>query len=157
MLAVSRNEAIEVARRTEINLRYIKDEFDREGEDSPVHVVTQLVNSLLGLVVLPREQYLELQNESTKLIDLVSEGWPEWNITKGKANTLSQLTKHVRNAAAHGRISFSSDSRYLQEVLITVEDSPDQGKTINWSAKMRGDDLYEFCTRFAIHVRETIG
>ena len=157
MLAVSRNEAIEIACRTERNLRYIKAEFDRMGGDSQVHVVTQLVNSLLGLVILPREQYLELRNKSAKLKALASDGWPEWNITKGKANTLAQLTRHVRNAAAHGRISFSSDSRYLHEVLITVEDSADEGKTINWRAEIRADDLYEFCTRFAIHVRETIG
>ena len=157
MLTVSRNEAIEIARRTERNLRYIKAEFDRVGEDSPIHVVTQLVNSLLGLVILPREQYLELQNKSAKLKDLASKGWPEWNITKGKANTLAQLTRHVRNAAAHGRISFSSDSRFLNEVQITVADSADKGKTINWRAEIRGDDLYEFCIRFAIHVRETIG
>ena len=157
MLEVSRNDAIEIARRTEKNLHFIKSEFDRGGEDSSVHVVTQLVNSLLGLVILPREQYLELRHESAKLGQLTSEGWPEWNITKGKANTLAQLARHVRNAAAHGRIAFSSDSRFLHEVLITVEDSADEGKTINWRAEIRGDHLYEFCTRFAIHVRDTIG
>ena len=157
MLAVSRNDAIEIARRTERNLRYIKAEFDRMGEDSPVHVVTQLVNSLLGLVILPREQYLELRNRSTKLRELTSQGWPEWKITKGKANTLAQLIRHVRNAAAHGLITFSSDSRYLHEVLITVKDSADKGKSIYWGAEIKGDDLYDFCLKFAAHVRETIG
>ena len=88
MAEVSRNAAIEIARRTEKNLQFIRAEFDRLGEDSPVHVVTQLVNSLLGMVILPREQYLELRNEVTKLEQLVSEGWPEWDVTKGKANTL---------------------------------------------------------------------
>ena len=157
MLEVSRNDAIEIARRTERNLRFVKSEFDREGEESPVHVVTQLVNSLLGLVILPREQYLEVQYESTKWRELAAEGWPEWNITKGKADTLGQLIWHVRNAAAHGRIAFSSDSRYLHEVMITVEDSRDKGKSIYWRAEIKGDDLYEFCLRFAKHVRGTIG
>ena len=157
MLEVTRNDAIEIARRTERNLEYIKAEFDRAGENSQVHVITQLVNSLLGLVILPREQYLEVQNEATKLGSLVSQGWPKWNITKGKADTLGQLAKHVRNAAAHGRITFSSDSRYLHEVMIRVEDSADYGKSIYWRAEIRGDDLYDFCVRFATHVRETIG
>ena len=157
MAEVSRNAAIEIARRTERNLRFIRTEFDRLGEDSPVHVVTQLVNSLLGMVILPREQYLELRNEATKLEELVSEGWPEWDITKGKANTLGQLARHIRNAAAHGRITFSSDSRHLNEVIITVEDSGDFGKSINWRAQIAGDKLYDFCIKFAIHVRETIG
>ena len=43
MAEVSRNAAIEIARRTEKNLQFIRAEFDRLGEDSPVHVVTQLV------------------------------------------------------------------------------------------------------------------
>ena len=157
MAEVSRNAAIEIARRTERNLLFIKAEFDRMGESSPVHVVTQLVNSLLGMVILPREQYLELRNEATKLGDLVSEGWPEWDVAKGKADTLGQLARHIRNAAAHGHITFSSDSRYLHEVLITVEDSPDSGKSINWRAEITGDKLYDFCIKFAAHVRETIG
>ena len=157
MNEVSRNAAMEIARRTEKNLGFIKAEFDRMGEDSPVHLVTQLVNSLLGMVILPREQYLELRNEETDLGRLVSEGWPEWNVTKGKTDTLGQLARHIRNAAAHGRITFSSDSRYLHEVVITVEDSRDGGESINWLADINGDKLYEFCVKFAMHVRETIG
>ena len=156
MLEVSRNDAIEIARRTERNLEFVKAEFERAGEDPQVHVVTQLVNSLLGLVILPREQYLEVQNESTQLRRLVSQGWPKWNITKGQAETLGQLAKHLRNAAAHGRITFSSDSRYLHEVMIRVADSADFGKSIYWRAEIAGDDLYDFCIKFARHVRETI-
>ena len=159
MAEVSRNEAIEIARRTQRNLQYIKAEFDREGEDSPIHVVTQLVNSLLGMVVLPREQYLEVRNEATNLKSLAAQGWPEWNIAKWsvETKTLGQLSWHIRNAAAHGRITFSSDSRYLHEVKITVKDSGDQGVSINWHAEIRGDELYDLCMRFAEHVEETIG
>ena len=154
---VSRNEAIEIARRTQRNLEYIKAEFDRMGEDSKVHVVTQLVNSLLGMVVLPREQYLEVRNEATNWDSLIGQGWPKWDIAKGEAETLGQLVRHIRNAATHGRITYSSDSRYLHQVTITVEDSGDQGKSINWHAEIRGDKLYDFCIRFAEHVDETIG
>lgn len=71
---VSRNEAIEIARRTRKNLEFIKAEFDCLGRDSGVHVVTQLVNSLLGMVVLPREQYLEVRNEATTWNGLVGRG-----------------------------------------------------------------------------------
>ena len=156
MAEVSRNDAIEIARRTEKNLRYIKAEFDSMGDDSEVHVITQLVNSLLGLVILPRESYFELHNDEAKLMDLISIGWPEWNITKGKADTLEELTRHIRNAAAHGCIIFSSGSRRLDEVTITIEDSPNMGKSINWRATIKGDQLYEFCLKFAIHARDVI-
>ena len=157
MSAVSRNEAIEIARRTQRNLEHIKREFDRKGEDSNVHVVTQLVNSLLGMVVLPREKYLEVRNDATNWKCLVEQDyWPEWHITKGTAKTLGELIRHIRNAAAHGRITYSSDSRYLDQVTITVEDSKDDGKSIYWSAKIRGDKLYDFCMSFSAHVEETI-
>ena len=52
----------------------------------------------------------------------------------------------MRNAAPHGRYCFSSDSPHLSEVTITVEDKPqDEKAPVNWSAKIMGDDLYEFC------------
>ena len=109
------------------------------------------------MVILPREQYLEVRNEATNLGGLISQGWPEWTVSKGKAETLGQLVWHIRNAAAHGHITYSSDSRYLDQVTINVEDSGDQGKSINWRAEIMGDKLYDFCMKFAVHVRETIG
>ena len=85
----------------------------------------------------------------TDQILLLNKGFP--------SEFLGQLAWHIRNAAAHGRITFSSDSRYLHQVTITVEDSGDQGGSINWHAEIRGDKLYDFCMRFAEHVEETIG
>ena len=38
-----------------------------------------------------------------------------------------------------------------------MKDSGDQGVSINWHAEIRGDELYDFCMRFAEHVEETIG
>ena len=71
---VSRNEATEITRRTQRNLEFIKSEFDRMGEYSQVHLVTQLVNSLLGIVALPREQYLDVRNDTTDLKGLIEQG-----------------------------------------------------------------------------------
>ena len=51
MITVSRNDALGFAARTKQNLLMIEKAFEA-GED--VHVVTQLVVSLLGLVVYPR-------------------------------------------------------------------------------------------------------
>lgn len=157
MADVSRNEAIHLARLTKKNLEYIRRAFKR-GED--VHVVTQLATSLLSLVILPREQYLEKNIWGCKLDDLAKEHWPQWTITldqaKPKTSTLGHLTRHVRNASAHGRITFSSDSRYLSDVVITVEDAP-QGKPVNWRAKINGKDLYSFCLRFVEYIEERLG
>lgn len=47
------NFIVDFARRTLLNLDYMQAQADRGVED--VYPVTQLWNSLLGLVVLPRE------------------------------------------------------------------------------------------------------
>ena len=111
---VTRNEAIGFALRTRENLRYVKDAFDRGGE---VHVVTHLVNSLLGVVVVPKERYFEETFWSVSLEELTRRGWPEWCITldeptksNSKTETLGDLIRHLRNAAAHGRFTFIGNS-----------------------------------------------
>ena len=154
MLFVSRSDAIGVSQRTKKNLEYVKAAFE-EGED--VHVVTQLVISLLGMVVLPWEQYfLELSDEVT-LDDLHEQGWPTWNVTLGSCDTLGCLIHRVRNATAHGRLHFSSDSRILSEVMVTVEDAWPNSGEVHWRAEVRADHLYDFCIRLADRVEDMIG
>ena len=151
--SVSRNEAIEIVHRTQKNLKYIREAFE-QGED--VHVVTQLVTSLLGLIVLPREQYFEKDIWKVKLDTLIHQGWPEWNITLGNADNLGDLIRHIRNATAHGRITFSSDSRHLSEVMLVVEDANRRSKGPYWRAEISGEDLYLFCIRFAECIEEAL-
>ena len=156
---VSRNDAIEIGRRTLKNLKYIKASFEREEKD--VHVVTHLVISLLGLVVLPREQYLEKSIWDAKLAELTNQGWPEWSIIldedKRKTETLGELVRHIRNATAHGLITFSSDSRYLSEVVIKVADRESRNKAPYWRAEIGGKELYKFCLKFSEYIEGTIG
>ena len=151
---VSRNEAIGIAQRTRKNLRYIRDAFNR-GED--VHVVTQLVTSLLGLIVLPVEEGLQNHVQQVKMDDLYRNCWPKWKITLGDAETLGDLAWHIRNATAHGHISFSSDCRVLSEVIITVKDRPLRQTEFNWEATIGGDELYKFCLRFSRFIEEATG
>ena len=74
----TRNEAVEFARRTKVNLEFIEQAKDR-GER--VHEVTQLALSLLGLIVFPKEQLLLDEIDSISLDDLTAEGWPKWQMT----------------------------------------------------------------------------
>ena len=116
---VTRGEAIGFAQRTRKNLEYVRHAFDREED---VHVVTHVVNSLLGIVVVPKERYFEESFWSINLEELTKRAWPKWDVTideptkKGsRTETLGDLIRHLRNAAAHGRFRFSGepDSRYL--------------------------------------------
>ena len=162
---VVRNVPITFARFTQENLEYIRSTFDRCGPSAPVHVVTQVVNSLLGMLVLLQTHYKiphkPEQDQTPLLQDLVDQGWPEWVICDespmGPTATLGALVRHIRNAAAHGLITYSSNSRYREQVTITVEDRPSASKPVNWRASIRGDQLDEFCTRFTKWVGWTFG
>ena len=119
-----------------------------EGED--FHVVTHLVNSLLGIVVVPKERYFEAELLCLPLEEMCGDNWPKWNILldepKGKqekTETLDVLVAHLRNATAHGRFTFTGDSesRNLEEVWLVVEDRPWKTARINWRAMIRGKDF----------------
>ena len=160
---VTRGEAIGFALRTRKNLEYVRDAFDR-GDD--VHVVTHVVNSLLGIVIVPKERYFEESFWSINLEELTRRGWPKWDVTideptkKGsKTLTLGDLIRHLRNATAHGRFTFGgeSDSRHISEVKLIVEDAPSRNRNPNWRAEIAGNDLFQFCLMLAEYIDDSIG
>ena len=75
----TRNNPIGFAQRTSKNLKYVNQAFERGGD---VHVVTHVVNSLLGIIIVPEENY---SSEAFMLIPLeklcIDRGWPRRNIT----------------------------------------------------------------------------
>ncbi|MHB8463370.1 MAG: HEPN family nuclease [Acidimicrobiales bacterium] len=95
----------EFGSRTLINLDHIQ-EAERDGET--VFPVTQLWNSLLGLVVLPKEREADRIPE-TPMSDLWADGWPRINEQKGRSTTLRELVGHLRNAVSHGGVDFVPD------------------------------------------------
>ena len=160
---VTRGEAIGFALRTRKNLEYIRDAFDR---DEDVHVVTHVVNSLLGIVVVPKERYFEESFWSISLEELTRRGWPKWDVTideptkKGSHTaTLGDLIRHLRNATAHGRFRFGGepDSRHISEVKLIVEDAPSRVRNPNWRAEIAGTDLFQFCLLLADYIDDSIG
>lgn len=146
-----RNVALEFAKRTRKNLLFIE-QSRQDGCD--VHEVTQLINSMLGLIVFPREEHFENKIMQLKLDDLVKQGWPRINSTKGKAKckTLGNLLRLLRNSMAHYNLKFSSDSRDGELVAITVKNFPyEGGKTSDvpdWIAEIPISDLRIFCFKF---------
>ena len=154
----SRNNSGGIEQRTMTNLQFVNDVFEAspDKETAPVHIVTQIVNSLLGLVVLPYAKGWAFHKGNTKLEELYSKGWPRWDLIMPKADechTLGNLVWHLRNAAAHGNYSFSSNDRDPTKVIITIRDRP-VGKPINWIAQIRADKLYVFCERLSWDMAE---
>lgn len=90
------------ANRTYQNLKTIE---DLHAQGDRVYEITQLINSMLGLVVLPKERDLLATREDRDkpLEELVAEGWPELNPTVRAKNvrTLGDFTRFLRNSVAH--------------------------------------------------------
>ena len=158
----SRNTTEGFAIRTLKNLKYVKRAWEKDRVSGP-HVVAQLGNSLLGLVVMPREdkneENLNSAMKQEKLEDLESKSWPKWHIIKDtytvKSETLFDLLTHLRNAVAHRRIRFSCDSRELSEVTFVFEDQH-QDKMMRWQAEIGGLELYRFCCKFADYIQRSV-
>jgi hypothetical protein len=152
----TRNEAEEFAVRTKRNLEYIEEGLKSGAQ---VHVVTQTILSMLGLIVFPWERAFAERVRTTSLEDLGQKGWPKWQITLGAEQTikLGQLVGHLRNAVAHSRVTFSSDSPLPTEVVVEFEDREPDEAAPNWRAHISAAELREFCMRFAHLIEATVG
>ena len=156
---LSRNDTEVFACRVRKNLDFIMRKRS-EGED--VHEVTQLVISLLGIIIFPWESGASKSIKRLRLEKLEADGWPKWDVVldesqKGKTDTLGKLLYHLRNAAAHQRISFTTDHPKMESVDIIFEDAPFKDSPINWRASIKASELKNFCERFTIKLEELVG
>lgn len=139
-----RNTLTGIAARVHKNLVFIT--FARNmGAD--VHVVTQLLISLLGLIVFPVQALREYDPKSLTTVllsDLEAQGWPEWMFTINQSRDLDNLLMHLRNAVSHHRIFFSSDSRNIEDVEITFRDRKNPKGPDNWQAHIPAKDFRLF-------------
>ena len=135
---------IDFAKRTRANLEFIEAAQSR-GEN--VFEVTQLANSLLGLLVFPREHYMK-SIPNTHLSELAEQGWPTIRTTHGKLkqNNLKQLMRMLRNSIAHCNVEFIADEN--SEIIgIKVWNKNDNGEK-TWQAKLSIDDLRSIAFKF---------
>jgi hypothetical protein len=105
------------ATRTKANLRVIE---ALESAGLEVYEVTQLVNSLLGLLVFPQQRYFRRIPE-TPLETLAQDGWPK-PLVEGdfpSVKTLKDLMRYLRNAIAHFNVEYiSDDSNQIQGMRV---------------------------------------
>lgn len=154
MTIASRNDPLGFADRTRKNLEALETAASR-GAD--VHLVTQVTTSLLGLVAFPWEKKVSAHINAQSLTTLIAAGWPVWAFLLGGCHTLGDLARCLRNAIAHGRFAFSSESRVLKDVEVTFEDWKPNAKAAHWRASIRADHLREFCVRFIDLIRTSTG
>lgn len=131
------------AKRTKVNLSQI-DRSRINGEE--VYEVTQLINSLLGLIVFPKEKYY-LNIPETSLDELVENGWPRIQVVGGfqPAANLRMQMRYLRNAVAHFNLDFIPDaSNDIAGIRVwNIKD-----KEMNWQAEIPLTDLRLLVDKF---------
>jgi hypothetical protein len=149
----SRTLSSGLARRTLRNLDFIIN----ASHKAHVHPVTQVVNSLLGLLVFPveREQsflamFSHVQfNDASNLADVRDTviqhlGLSSLRVVKfGRCEDLGKFLKRLRNAIAHKYLEFSGDpdSRVLADVTITLKDRKGASAPFDWEIALTAQDL----------------
>lgn len=134
------------AKRTLKNLTVIET-LERDGKD--VFEVTQLVNSCLGLLVFPQQEFVD-HIPKIPLSELVMEGWPIPKIVGDfeQAADLNQLIRFLRNAITHYNIKFNGDGQNSIS-LLTVWNIDSRSDRKTWQAELSVSDLREITLKFS--------
>lgn len=134
---------IDFARRTRANLEFVE---AAKGRGENVFEVTQLANSLLGLLVFPQQRYMSSIPE-TPLSDLVGKGWPSIKTTFGELpeNNLKQLMRMLRNSIAHFNVEFVAQT---EGQITGLKVWNTKGGKKSWEAELSLDDLRTIVFKF---------
>lgn len=136
---------VDFAKRTRANLEFIEC-----NKSSDVFEVTQLFNSMLGLLVFPQQSYMNRIPE-TPLQDLVNSGWPTINVIKGSASfdNLRQLIRMLRNGVSHCNVEFIADNKnQLIGLKVWNHEGGKKQNPKNWEAELSIHDLRTIAFKF---------
>ena len=135
------------ARRTRVNLETLR-VLKETRPDIELYEVTQLVNSMLGLLVFPQQRFYE-HVPKIPLSDLADLGWPiprvEGNYPQVK--DLRELVRFLRNAISHCNLEFLADSNEQINGLIVWNTNPRTGQT-TWKARLSIEDIEKITDKF---------
>jgi hypothetical protein len=146
------NVVRDFAERTRHNLEFIRAALKKPDQEAAAHKqaevyeVTQLINSMLGLLVFPQQEYFEAIPR-TPLRDLVAEGWPELDVTPGlpdQVDNLSDLMRYLRNAITHFNVKFLAPSGHLEGLRVC---NRRHGKK-TWEAELSLEQLEKITDQF---------
>ena len=153
------------ATRTLKNLEAIENAVRRDGE-AELYEVTQLINSMLGLLVFPEQKYLN-NVPRTSLGELRSQGWrvPEMKGTPPHADNLRELVRCLRNGISHFNIEFTSDGHVLTGIKIWTCKTDSQGGYVKerghrvreWEAQFGLSELREIAHKFVAMLLDVRG
>lgn len=133
----------EFGERTLSNLNFVQAHADRPD----VYEITQLWNSLSGLLVLPYEH--EVDEIKATLAEAVDRGWPQLSETfplddaQSASNDLADQVRRLRNAVSHYNVRFLSRQGKITKVRVWNHQLPPRGSgisqremPINWQTEI---------------------
>jgi hypothetical protein len=133
------------AQRTRVNLETLR-RVQQTQPDQEVYEVTQLINSMLGLLVLPQQWFMRRIPE-IPLEQLVADGWPR-PVMEGEfppAANLQELVRYLRNAIAHFNLAFVADD---QGQICGLRLWNRRGGVTTWEARLALADLETITEKF---------
>lgn len=137
------------ANRTWLNFLWMKNKLDQSENSNPPFETTQLINSMLGLLVFQKEKKGGVfPNKDVDLENLCADGWPLPIRIKGdtKPATLWGLITMLRHAIAHGGIKLIPDKNNSCKIgaVRFVNKRFQESKKIEWEGEMSVTDLEAF-------------
>lgn len=147
------DELLSFVRRTRKNLE-LTEQWRIEHPHANFSEVTHLINSLLGLIVLPKEKVLnELQQ-----LHVTPTGIPDWRaafrLVQAEEEPPTELRPFIdglRNSVAHGSLDFETDGLEITGVTF-VQKSRDKPRRILWRASFELDELRIFLEHFIAQI-----
>jgi hypothetical protein len=164
-------KTITIARRTKKNLEYI---YQSKADEADVEEFTQLVNSMLSMVISLREDFFKGGDYSWEEVEILL--LPSWNpelrdITGKdpssdkpnlkKAKSFSQLMANIRHAFAHNCYDFFSKDTNGEIHGVTVWNLPLRTENLpinrTWEADIEEAQLRSFAYLVIDFLEHTIG
>jgi hypothetical protein len=161
-------KALTIARRTRKNLDFI---YTAKAQGADVEEVTQLLNSMLGMLICLREEYFhgksvtwnDVQNMGLIPVSVkTSARTRQHDPMSLESNSFSQLITHLRHAFAHNNFELvgnRSKPKSQQEIIgFVVWNMPTSGpKFRTWQAELSVDELKDIAYLFIAYLEKTRG
>lgn len=143
---IYQNLVKDFALRTRANLEVVRD--IHKEEPGSVYEVTQLVNSMLGLLVFPQQRYIK-SIPALPLSDLKEQGWPIPRVVGSypQVTDLKQLLRYLRNAIAHFNVVFWADNKE-QIAGLRLWNTDPRTRERTWEARLTIEDLEGITDKF---------
>lgn len=140
----------EFARRTKKNLEILEQiKKDSPSKKIEIYETTQQINSLLGLLVFPRERYYNDIPE-TPITELANMGWAIPKVIDGypQATNLRELVSYIRHSIAHCNIEFLNQDNEISGLKVWNKKHGSKGRII-WKAEITIQDIKIFTDKLS--------